>query len=158
MKFSVVIATYNRAEELEKTLDSMSKLQVADPWEVFIVDNNSPDNTKEIVLKAAENFPVPLHYLFEHEQGRSAALNTGIRAAQGEIIVTTDDDVRVEADWLTNAERALNTLDCDYLGGKALPIGFQLLGPTFSESTLFRAAEMYQSATDWHTRRPTLTA
>ena len=43
-------------------------------------------------------------------------------------------------------------------GGKALPIGFQLLGPTFSESTLFRAAEMYQSATDWHTRRPTLTA
>ena len=122
MKFSVVIATYNRAEELEKTLESMSKLQVADPWEVLIVDNNSPDNTKEVVLKAAENFPVPLHYLFEREQGRSAALNTGIRAAQGEIIATTDDDVRLEPDWLTNAERALQTLNCDYLGGKALPI------------------------------------
>ena len=122
MKFSVVIATYNRAEELAKTLDSMSKLQVPDPWEVLIVDNNSPDNTKEVVLKAAESFPVPLHYLFEREQGRSAALNTGIRAAKGEIIATTDDDVRLEPDWLTNAERALQTLNCDYLGGKALPI------------------------------------
>src|SRR5215211_212490 len=122
MKFSVVIATYNRADELARTLDSLRKLQVADPWEVLIVDNNSRDNTKEVVLKAAEDFPVPLHYLFEREQGRSAALNTGIRAAKGEIIATTDDDVRLELGWLTNAERALQTLNCDYLGGKALPI------------------------------------
>jgi len=122
MKFSVVIATYNRAEELGKTLESMSKLQVADPWEVIIVDNNSPDNTKEIVLKACENFPVPLHYLFEREQGRSAALNTGIRAAQGEIIVTTDDDVRVEPDWLTQIGGAFDALQCDYVGGRVLPL------------------------------------
>ena len=122
MKFSVVIATYNRAEELVKTLDSLGKLQVADPWEVLIVDNNSKDNTKEVVLKAAETFPVPLHYLHEPQQGRSAALNTGIKAAQGEIIATTDDDVRVESDWLSNAARALEDLGCDYLGGKALPI------------------------------------
>ena len=122
MKFSVVIATYNRADELVKTLDSLRTLQVADPWEVLIVDNNSKDNTKEVVLKAAENFPVPLHYLHESQQGRSAALNTGIKAAQGEIIATTDDDVRVEPDWLTNAERALQELGADYLGGKALPI------------------------------------
>ena len=45
-------------------------------------------------------FPVPLRYAFEKEQGRSAALNYGFRIAHGEIIVTTDDDVRVEPDWL----------------------------------------------------------
>ena len=122
MKFSVVIATYNRADELGKTLDSLGKLEVSDPWEVVIVDNNSSDNTKDLVLKAAESFPVPLAYLYEPEQGRSAALNTGIKAARGEIIATTDDDVRLEPDWLTNAGKALEQLNCDYLAGKALPI------------------------------------
>lgn len=122
MKFSVVIATYNRADELVRTLESLGGLQVKDPWEVIVVDNNSRDNTKEVVLKAAEDFPVPLHYLHESQQGRSAALNAGIKAAQGEIIAVTDDDVRIEPDWLTNAERALEQLDCDYLGGKALPL------------------------------------
>lgn len=122
MKFSVVIATYNRADELPRTLESLSALKVTDPWEVLIVDNNSTDNTAEVVRKAAENFPVPLRYLQESQQGRSAALNTGIKAAQGEIIATTDDDVRIEPDWLTNAERALKHFNCDYLGGKALPI------------------------------------
>ena len=122
MKFSVVIATYNRADELVRTLDSLRELQVKDPWEVIIVDNNSKDNTKEVVLKAAEDFPVPLRYLHETQQGRSAALNAGIKAAQGEIIATTDDDVRIEPDWLANAERDLERLDCQYLGGKALPL------------------------------------
>src|SRR5687767_9568917 len=98
MKFSIVIATYNRAADLAETLQSLSNLDVADSWEVVVVDNNSPDNTKETVLKVATNFPVELRYIFEKEQGRSAALNAGIRDAKGEIIVVTDDDVRVEKD------------------------------------------------------------
>ena len=41
-------------------------------------------------------------------------------------------------------------------GPTPLPIGIQLLGPVFSEPMLLRAAAMYESATDWHTRRPKL--
>ena len=122
MRFSVIIATYNRAEELVKTLESLKKLESTKPWEVIIVDNNSADNTRDVVLKAVDTFPVPLHYLLEKEQGRSAALNAGIRAAKGEILAITDDDVRVDPLWLRNAEQALERLQCDYVGGKALPI------------------------------------
>src|SRR5829696_8927692 len=116
MKFSVIIATYNRAEELVKTLDSLKNLESTGAWEVIIVDNNSSDNTREVVLGRVESFPIPLRYVMEKEQGRSAALNAGIRAAQGEILAITDDDVRVDPHWLKNAEDALDTLGCDYVG------------------------------------------
>ena len=72
--------------------------------------------------EAATVFPAPLRYLVETEQGRSPALNAGIRLALGDIIVTTDDDVRVEPDWLDRAAAGLDAEACDYVGGKVLPI------------------------------------
>ncbi len=122
MKYSIVIATYKRAADLRETLASLAGLQPDGPWEVVVVDNNSPDNTREVVERAARAFPVELRYLFEREQGRSPALNAGIRAARGEIVVTTDDDVRVPADWLNRAAEGLEQLRCDYVGGRVLPI------------------------------------
>lgn len=122
MIFSVVIATYNRAGDLRQTLASLAGLRPAGEWEVIVVDNNSSDDTRAVVEGAAPSFPAPLRYVFEREQGRSPALNAGIRLAQGDIIVTTDDDVRVEADWLDRAGEGLERLGCDYVGGRVLPI------------------------------------
>ena len=51
------------------------------------------------------------------------------------------------------------SLPCGFTTGvNPLPIGMQLLGPTFSEALLFRVARMYESATDWHRRRPVIAA
>jgi|SRR5688500_17968187 glycosyltransferase involved in cell wall biosynthesis len=122
MRYTIVIATCNRARDLRGTLESLAALQPDGDWETIVVDNNSTDDTRAVVEAAAPGFPVPLRYLFEGEQGRSPALNAGIRAARGEIIVTTDDDVRVEPDWLTRADDALRRLQCDYVGGRVLPI------------------------------------
>lgn len=122
MKYSVVIATYNRATDLADTLRSLAGLSPDGPWEVIVVDNNSPDDTRQVVESAAGSFPVDLRYLFEREQGRSPALNAGIRSARGRIIATTDDDVRVPSDWLNQAAAGLEQHQCDYVGGRVLPI------------------------------------
>ena len=122
MEFSIIIPTYNRADELRETIRSIAKLNVIGDWELIVVDNKSTDHTRAVVEEERPEFPAPLHYIFEGEQGRYAALNTGIRAARGKIIATTDDDARVEPDWLTNAAAGLDALGCDYVGGKVLPI------------------------------------
>jgi len=122
MTFSVVIATFNRAADLAATLASLAGLRPRGEWEAIVVDNNSTDGTRAVVETAAASFPVPLRYVFEREQGRSPALNAGIRLAAGDVIVTTDDDVRVDPDWLDRAADGLERLHCDYVGGRVLPI------------------------------------
>jgi glycosyltransferase involved in cell wall biosynthesis len=122
MRFSIVIATYKRADVLADTLASLARLQPGAPWEVIVVDNNSPDHTRQVVERAAASYPVRLTYAFEREQGRSAALNCGFALAAGDIVVTTDDDVRVEPDWLNHIEAGLDAQQCGYVGGRVVPL------------------------------------
>jgi len=126
---TVLIATFNRATLLDATLQSIALLRVRTgrSWEVIVVDNNSVDNTRAVVEHHARDFPVPLRYLHEPRQGRSSALNTGIRAASGSIIAMTDDDVRVEEGWLEAACDALlvrraHDSSIGYAGGPVDPI------------------------------------
>jgi len=121
-KYSVIIATYNRANDLRETLESISRLESVSSAEVIVVDNNSTDDTAVVARRAASRFPTEMHYLFEGEQGRCAALNAGIARARGQIVLTTDDDVRIEPDWLNAASEAFESFGCDYLGGKVLPL------------------------------------
>jgi glucosyl-dolichyl phosphate glucuronosyltransferase len=122
MRFSIIIPTYNRCTELRKTLLSVAGLSTNRSWEVIVVDNNSTDDTPELVREIASNFPGELKYVFEAEQGRCAAMNAGIVASCGEILATVDDDMYVERDWLEQAEQALDRLACDYVGSRVLPI------------------------------------
>ena len=122
MKYTVLITTYNRAQLLDQTLRYMARIECGDPWEVIVVDNNSTDETRTIVERAQPASSVPLTYLFEPVQGKSAALNTGIRASRGSIIVMTDDDVAPEPDWLERCGEGFDRFACDYVGGKVLPM------------------------------------
>ena len=68
------------------------------------------------------SFPVPLRYVFEREQGRSPALNCGIRAAAGDDH-RHDRRRRARAGGLAEPRGAgLERLQCDYVGGRVLPI------------------------------------
>ncbi len=125
MDVSVLVGTYNRSRLLASTLDGLAAMQVRAglTWEVIIVDNNSTDGTRAVVEARGRNFPVRLRYLFEPRQGKSHALNSGIAASSATIIVFTDDDVRVDAQWLEAGVRPLlERTDIDYTGGPALPM------------------------------------
>jgi glucosyl-dolichyl phosphate glucuronosyltransferase len=121
MKYSVIIATYNRATELAETLDALASVRTGESWETIVADNNSSDKTRQVVQDAQAAFPVPLRYVFEPEQGKAAALNSAIRQASGEVLLFTDDDALVEPDWLDRAGEALEQTGAAYVGGCVRP-------------------------------------
>jgi GT2 family glycosyltransferase len=120
---AILIATYNRAQRLGETLDVLAGSCV-DPslsWEVVVVDNNSTDATREVVMSRQASYPVPLRYIFERRQGRSSALNTAIAATTAPLLLFTDDDVRVDPSWVMAGTNALLS-GADYVGGPVRPI------------------------------------
>ncbi len=117
--FSVVVPTFNRADGLRLTLDSLLAQRVDFPYEILVVDNNSMDNTRAAVREFQQHYPGKVRYLFEGQQGSSAARNAGIQAAQGEIIAFVDDDVVADPGWLAALRDAYVKLpDAWSIGGK----------------------------------------
>jgi glycosyltransferase involved in cell wall biosynthesis len=121
---TVLICTYNRAERLGETLDSLARSESAGlRWDVIVVDNNSSDATKAVVTSRMQGYPVPLRYLFEPRQGKSYALNVGMDATDARVIAFTDDDVRVGSGWLrAAADPLLAESGFAYTGGPVLPM------------------------------------
>jgi hypothetical protein len=131
---TVLICTYNRADLLAETLDSLALSRTTFRWNVIVVDNNSTDQTGSAVTSRAASYPVKLIYLFEPRQGKSNALNTGLAATDAEIIIFTDDDVRVGEGWVEASCRAmLDDPTIDYTGGPVLPIWEQPRPPWLHE-------------------------
>jgi len=122
MRFTVLICTHNRSRHLASTLEVLSRVVTSQPWEVIVVDNNSTDDTADLVRRAAASYPVELRYILERIPGKYAAMNTGIAAARGEIIVSTDDDAWVDPGWLDRAAEALERHQCGFVGGPVAPL------------------------------------
>jgi glycosyltransferase involved in cell wall biosynthesis len=124
-KLTVLICTWNRARLLRETLDSLAHVSVPDGlcWEVLVIDNNSTDDTASVVQERSQTFPVSLRYVFEARQGKSEAMNTGIRESQHPLIAFADDDVKVSRDWLAAIATGFREHpDAAYLGGSVAPI------------------------------------
>jgi cellulose synthase/poly-beta-1,6-N-acetylglucosamine synthase-like glycosyltransferase len=92
---SVIVPALNCAGDVQGFAESMQKQNYpADRFEVIVVDNGSSDDTFERVRAAG------LIALQRKEKGRARALNTGVMAARGEIIMTTDLSCRAEPHWM----------------------------------------------------------
>jgi glycosyltransferase involved in cell wall biosynthesis len=98
---SIVICTYNGAQNLPETLASLSRVDVPPGLraELLVVDNGSTDRTPGVV-RSVELPNTHVRCIREPSRGKSYAYNTGLDAAQGEIILCTDDDIRFPQNWI----------------------------------------------------------
>lgn len=95
-KVSVIIPTYNRADFLPKTIASVLN-QTFDDFELVVVDDGSTDNTRQVVERFRDR---RIRYVFQHNQGTSGALNTGLEASTGQYIVWLGSDDTYEAEYV----------------------------------------------------------
>jgi glycosyltransferase involved in cell wall biosynthesis len=121
MKYSVVIATYNRAADLRETLGSLAGLRPDGGWEVIVVDNNSTDDTPLVIAESARKGRFPVVSLHEPQQGKSFALNLGLSHANGDVLALTDDDVVPSPEWLNRIVEDFRERDITFVSGKVLP-------------------------------------
>jgi len=90
-KVSVILPTYNRAQHIVSTLNSVVE-QTYDNFEIIVVDDGSTDNTYDIIAGFKKQSPYPVIYKYQNNKGPAAARNVGIKAASGEYIAFIDSD------------------------------------------------------------------
>lgn len=85
---SIIIATYNRANYLNKAIQSVLGQTFTD-WELLIWNDGSTDNTEEVVSSYNDK---RIHYYNEENHGKCYALNQSIKKARGAWVAILDDD------------------------------------------------------------------
>jgi glycosyltransferase involved in cell wall biosynthesis len=107
LDFTIAIPTYNGAARLPELLERLQNQINTEQfiWEIIVVDNNSTDNTAEVIHNYQANwqFPYPLKYCFEAKQGAAHARKRAIEEAKSELIGFLDDDNYPEPDWIAQA-------------------------------------------------------
>lgn len=129
---SIIIAIYNRKDELFELLNSLSQ-QIDKDFETIIVDDGSQIN----LLPTIEVFKEMINISFYRKENSGPGLtrNFGAKKAKGEWLVFVDSDVILEKDYIFNIKKNIEFIPCDAFGGadKAHK-GFNLMQKAISYS------------------------
>ncbi|TVP64725.1 MAG: glycosyltransferase family 2 protein [Nodularia sp. (in: Bacteria)] len=105
--FTVAIPTYNGATRLPELLEKLrNQIDTENfSWQIIVVDNNSTDNTAQVIKSYQENWQCfyPLKYCFEPKQGAAYARKHAIAVAESELIGFLDDDNYPVSNWVAAA-------------------------------------------------------
>lgn len=114
MFFSIVIPVYNRPQEIEELLESLTK-QHYPSFEVIIVEDGSFKSAKDIVLRYQDRLDV--HYYEKANEGQGFARNFGFARAKGDYFIVFDSDILVPEDYLQKVVTGIQRDGWDAFGG-----------------------------------------
>jgi len=96
---SVIVCTRNRANYLNRCLESLLLQECQEKFEIVVVDNGSTDGTPQFLSEWCSEH-AHFRSVLEARIGLSSAKNAGAQSAQGRLLIFTDDDVLLEPHWL----------------------------------------------------------
>lgn len=114
MKYSVIIPVYNRLDEVEDLLESLSRQTFKD-FETIIVEDGSTAPCVEAVDRYAGK--ISIKYYHKENEGRSIARNYGMERAGGEYFIFFDSDCVIPEEYFENIDKALTNHPVDCFGG-----------------------------------------
>lgn len=121
MKISLIICSRKRAEILRRCLGKINQAELVEvQGELVLVDSDSADETGKIMLEYKNNAPFPVKVITANRKGLGYARKLASEAAEGEILVFTDDDCYLEEGYLLKAMHIFDDNKFQYCGGRIL--------------------------------------
>lgn len=114
MNFSIIIAVYQRKDELAELLSSLEK-QTDKDFEVIVVDDGSPDSLENIVTQFKPKLKI--RYFFKENSGPAKSRNFGMEKAAGDYFIFLDSDTIVPENYMKIVRNALTKNYTDAFGG-----------------------------------------
>ena len=115
LHFSIIVPVYNRPKEIDELLQSLTKQDFEDDFEVLIIEDGSTDKSDDIVAKYKEQLSI--QYFFKENSGAGASRNYGMQKANGNYFIILDSDVIVPTHYLSEVKRVLVENFTDAFGG-----------------------------------------
>lgn len=114
MKYSIIIPVYNRPDEVDELLQSLTEQSFKD-LEVIIVEDGSSQPCENVVHRYASK--LPLRYYTKENSGPGQTRNFGAEHSQGEFLIFLDSDCVLPPDFLKEVDAELSREECDAWGG-----------------------------------------
>ena len=114
MKYSIIVPVFNRPDEVDELLESLTR-QTCRDFEVVIVEDGSEVRCEEVVRRYADQLDI--HYFEKPNSGPGQSRNYGAERSQGEFLIVLDSDVVLPEGYLAEVDKELEANPCDAFGG-----------------------------------------
>ena len=115
MFFSLIIPVYNRPEEVDELLESLSKSDFNEDFEVVIIEDGSSVKCETVVQKYESKLTIS--YYYKDNSGPGDSRNYGMKKAKGDYFIIFDSDCIIPTEYLTEVDKALKANYVDCFGG-----------------------------------------